>query len=130
MLHGVLKNEPKMAQNEAKDTPKRLQEAPKRLQKVIPNRKTKKESDHDDPKTILDLPRGVPPVYPHPRGPIWEAKTVPKPTRKRSKIEAKSQDDKKRSKTILDPSWSDLGSILAPSWGQFWQKTIGTRNVS
>ena len=59
-----------------------------------------------------------------PRGSIWEAKTAPKSIPKRSKIEAKIQDKKRRSKTILDPSWSDLGSILAPSWGQFWQTKL------
>ena len=49
--------EPKMAQNEAKDAPKRLQEAPKRPKKVIPNRKTKKGPNQEDPKTVLDHPR-------------------------------------------------------------------------
>ena len=57
MLHGVPKNEPKMTQNEAKDAPKRLQEASKRPKKVIPNRKTKKGPNQDDPKTVLDRPR-------------------------------------------------------------------------
>ena len=47
-----------MAQNDAKDAPKRLQEAPKRPKKVIPNRKTKKGPNRDDPKTALD-PRGA-----------------------------------------------------------------------
>ena len=46
-----------MAENEAKDAPKRLQEAPKRPKKVIPNRKTKKGPNQDDPKTVLDRPR-------------------------------------------------------------------------
>ena len=45
-----------MAQNEAKDPPKRVQEAPKRPKKVIPNRKTKKGPNQDDPKTVLDRP--------------------------------------------------------------------------
>ena len=45
-----------MAQNDAKDAPKRLQEAPKRPKKVIPNRKTKKGPNQDDPKTVLDRP--------------------------------------------------------------------------
>ena len=43
-----------MAQNEAKDPPKRVQEAPERPKKVIPNRKTKKGPNQDDPKTVLD----------------------------------------------------------------------------
>ena len=48
--------EPKMTQNEAKDAPKRLQETPKRPKKVIPNGKTKKGPNQDDPKTVLDRP--------------------------------------------------------------------------
>ena len=46
-----------MAQNEAKDAPKRFQEAPERSKKVIPDRKTKKGPNEDDPKTVLDRPR-------------------------------------------------------------------------
>ena len=109
--------EPKMAQNDPKSIPKRPQEAPKRAKKAIPNRKTKKGPNQDDPKTVLDSPiGGVPPVWCHPRGSIWEAKSVPKPTPKRLKLDTKIQDEKQRSKTILDPSWSDLGSFWAPSW--------------
>ena len=58
-----------MAQNEPKDAPKRLQEAPKRPKKVIPNRKTKKGPNQDDPKTVLDPPGGGgTPGLPPPRG--------------------------------------------------------------
>ena len=45
-----------MTQNDPKNTRKLLQEAPKRLKKAIPNRKTKKGPNQDDPKTVLDRP--------------------------------------------------------------------------
>ena len=61
---------------------------------------------------------GVPPVYPHPMGTILAPQNDPKRNRKRSKIPAKNQETKKRSKTILDPSWGDLGhfegTMLSP----------------
>ena len=57
-----------MAQNEAKDPPKRVQEAPKRPKKVIPNRKTKKGPNQDDPKTVLDPPGGGTPSLVSPQG--------------------------------------------------------------
>ena len=49
--------EPKTAQNGAKSAPRRPQEEPKRDKKANPNRETKKESNQDDPKTVLDRPR-------------------------------------------------------------------------
>ena len=42
-------------------------------------------------------------------GAIWEAKTAPKSIPKRSKIEAKNQDEKK-------PIQDDLGPVLGRSW--------------
>ena len=113
-----------MTQNEAKDVPTRLQEAPKRPQKVIPNRKTEKGPNQDDPKTVLDPPGGgVPPVWCHPRGSIWEAKTAATSTPNRSKIEAKIQDEKKAIqgdlRPVLERSWVDLGPISASILGTF-----------
>ena len=105
-----------MAQNEAKDAPKRLQEAPKRLKKAIPNRKTKKGPNQDDPKTVLDRPPVDYHQFAPPRGSIWEAKSVPKSIPKRLKTEAKFQDDEKAIQDDLGPvlerSWVDLGPIL------------------
>ena len=107
--------EPKMTQNEAQDAPKRFQEAPDGLQKAIPKRKTKKGPNQDDPKTVLDRPRADYHQFSPLPGAIWEPKTEPKSIPKRSKIEANNQEAKKPSKMILDPSWGDLVSILAPS---------------
>ena len=51
-------------------------------------------------------------------GAIWEAKTAPKSIPKRSKIEAKNQDEKKPIQNDLGPvlgrSWAVLGAILGP----------------
>ena len=70
-----------MAQNDAKDAPKRFQEAPKRRTKAIPNGKTKKGPNQDDPKTVLDRP--VCPLSMRSREAIWDPKTIPKRTPKR-----------------------------------------------
>ena len=48
--------EPKMAKNRPRNAPKRPQEEPKKVKKAIPNRKTTKEPNQDDPKTVLDRP--------------------------------------------------------------------------
>ena len=49
--------EPKMAKNRPRNAPKRPQEEPKKVKKAIPNRKTTKEPNQDDPKTVLDRPQ-------------------------------------------------------------------------
>ena len=51
-----------------------------------------------------------------------------------------TQDDQNRSenrlqkrsrlRTVLRPSWGDLGPILAPSWGHFWWFCIGFCTIS
>ena len=112
-----------MAQNEAKDVPKRLQEAPKRPQKVISNRKTKKGPNQDDPKTVLDR-QGVDyhQLSGAPGAPFGRPKRHQNRSQNDKKSKRKFKTKKRRPKTILDPSWSDLGSILAPSWGQFGSK--------
>ena len=46
------------AQNGARSGPIRRQEEPKRDKKATPNHKTKKKLNQDDPKTVLDRPRG------------------------------------------------------------------------
>ena len=99
-----------MAQNEAKDPPKRVQEAPKRPKKVIPNRRG-----------------GVPPVYPHPRGAIWDPKMAPKPIPKRSNIETKIEDETEATQddlgAVLERSWVDLGPILGSILAKKYWKT-------
>ena len=49
--------EPKKAKNSPRSAPKRHQQKPKTAKKANPNRKTKKEPNQDDPKTVLNDPR-------------------------------------------------------------------------
>ena len=98
-----------MTQNEAKDVPKRVQEAPQRPKKVIPNRKTKKGPNQDDPKTVLDRPTAdlhssaAPPGL-HLGGQSG-TKTDPKTIKNRSE-ESRDQ------KSYPRRSWACLGAIL------------------
>ena len=107
---------PKKHQTDPQSAQKRPQNDPKTTKKAIPNDKTKKGPNQDDLGTVLDPPRAESRSIGVSWGSIWEAKTAPKSIRKRSKIEAKNQDEKNRSKTILDPSWGDLGPSWVPSW--------------
>ena len=102
-----------MAQNKAKDAPKRLQEAPKRPKKVIPNRKTKKGPNQDDPKTVLDRPPADLPSSAAPPGLHLGAqngtKIDPKTIKNRSEYSRRTKGDPRR-------SWTHLGAILGRSW--------------
>ena len=130
MPSGVLRNEPRRAQ----DDPKRAQESPRwpNMRSEAPQNDPKRSSrgfkkrtrtarrKKDRTKTI---PRPswtahgpISTAQPPPPGAIWEAKTAPKPIPKRSKIEAKIQDEKKAIQddlgSVLGRSWVDLGPIL------------------
>ena len=102
---GAPKNDPKMS-------PRR----PKKRSRTT--RRTKKRT-----KTIPG-PSWTPPgpicvAQRRPRGSIWEAKSAPKPTPKRSNIEAKNQEatksDPRRFRTRLG---AILGCFGAPSWAK------------
>ena len=134
MLHGVPQNEPRRAQ----DDPKRDQLRPKTtLRGTQEGRKSDPESQDEkrtEPRRSQD--RLGPPTSRFaylsgvPGAPFGRPKRHQNrsPSDKKSKRKFKTK--KRRPKTILDPSWSDLGSILASSWGHFGPKTIGKRNVS
>ena len=112
---------PKEAENDPRSAPKWCQEGPKRHQKAISNRKSNEKPYQDEHQTDLDPPRGrFAPFSPTPRGPFGSPKRSQNGAENDFKSKRKSKRKKKRSKTILDPSWGDLGSILAPSWGPFW----------
>ena len=124
-------NEPKKAQNGARSDPRRPQEELRRAKKANPNRKTKKEPNQDDPKTVLDPPGArFPSIHAlpgaHLRAQIG-TKTDPKTIKHRSN---KSRGKNKRSKTILDPSWSDLGPFWGAILGEKKPQTIGKHTVS
>ena len=105
----------------AKNDPKRSPRRPKKR-----SRTTRRKKDRT--KTIFGpswtAPGPICVAQPPPPGAIWEAKTAPKSIPKRSKIEAKNQDEKNRSKTILDPSWGDLGPSWVPSWADLDLKIV------
>ena len=101
----------------AEKAPKRPTERPKTTprgaqddQKSDPERQDDKRTE---PRRFQDrlgsAPRGPTPVWWHPRGTIWEAKSAPKRIQKRCKNEMKIQESKKH-----DPrrSWTRLGAIL------------------
>ena len=123
---------PKKAENGTRSAPKWSKEGPKMVQKATPNRKTKKGLNQDDPKTDLDPPRGrfadfsLTPRGSFGRPKIRHQKGAKNYQTSKRKIKRQTQ----RSKTILDPSWSNLGSILAPSWGLFLPFCIGKHNIS
>ena len=134
MLHGVPKNEPRRAQ----DDPKRGLRRPKTtLRGTQEGQKSDPESQDEkrtEPRRSQD--RLGPPTSRFaqlsgaPGAPFGRPKRHQNRSQNDQKSKRKFKTKKRRPKTILDPSWSDLGSILAPSWGHFGQKTIGKRNVS
>ena len=89
------KNDPKGGQEDQKIEPK-----PQDEKRTEPRRSQDRLRHPQGPKHVR---------LPYPQGSILEAKTAPKRSRKRSKIEAKKQEAKK---TIQD----DLGPVLERSW--------------
>ena len=85
-------NRPKKFQNDTKTRPKTHQNDSKRHprgQKSDPKSQDQKRTEPRRSQGRLGSPRGgVPPVYPHPRGAIWEAKSAPKSIPKQLKTEA------------------------------------------
>ena len=119
------------AQNGARSGPKRPQEELKKVKKANPNGKTKKGPNQVDPKTVLDSPKGGSARYPlTPRGAFGHPKTTKNGTENDPKSKQKSRVERKRSKTIRDPSWSDLGRFGGAMWEPEDPKSIGKRNIS
>ena len=103
----------------------------KRTKKSNRNRKTKKEPNQDDPKTVLVSPKGPDHQFARTPGePFWHPKRHQNGTENDPKSKRKNKRPKKRSKTISDPSWSDLGSFWGTILNEKTPKTIGKRNVS
>ena len=131
MPSGLPKNEPGRAQDDpkraqesprwSKTRPKATQDDPKRHPRGSKKRtrtaRRKKDRTKTIPRPSWTAHQPICLVQRPPRGSIWEPKTAPKSIPKRTKIEVKNQDEKNRSKTILGPSWGDLGPSWVPSWG-------------
>ena len=110
---------PKKHQNGPRSAQKRPPKNLKTTKKAIPNDKTTREPNQDDFKTVLEPQKALhTPVWCHPWGTIWEAKSAPKRNQKRCKNEAKIQESKKPIQDDLGPvlgrSWAALGAILGP----------------
>jgi hypothetical protein len=109
---------PKKHQN----NPRSGQKRPQNDQKSDPERQDDKRTEPRRFQERLGRPRALQtPVWWHPWGAIWEAKSAPKRNQKQSKIEAKNQQSKK---TIQD----DLGPILGRSWAVS-EPQLGSKNV-
>ena len=111
-----------------KARPEAIQEEPKREQKREPIPQDEIGPNPDDPKTVLDRPRADLPSSAAPPGLGAQHATNRSQNDQESKRTSKTL--KKQSEMIKDSSWSDLGSILAASWGSCWPKSIGKRDMS
>ena len=101
------------------------------VQKATPNDKTKKEANQVDPKTVLDSPKGGSARYPvTPRGAFGHPKTTKNGTKNDPQKKRKSRSKKRRSKTIKDPSWSDLEHFWVAMRVPQTPKSIGKRIIS
>ena len=113
---------PKKHQNDPRSTQKRPQNEPKATPRRPKKRPRTTRRQENRTKTILGpswiaqgpiciAQRPLPGL--HLGGQIG-TKIDPKTIKNRSE---KSRDNKNRSKTILGPSWGDLGPSWVPSWG-------------
>ena len=122
------------AQEGRKWHPKRPKIVPRRAEegaKTIPNRKSNQEAHQDNPKTVQGAPQGrFAPLSLTSRGPFGRPKTTQNGTENDPKSKRKSRIEKKRSKTIKDPSWSDLGPFGGAMWEPEDPKSVGKRIIS
>ena len=120
MLHGVPKNEPRRVQ----DDPKRGQRRPKTTLRGTQEAQKSDPESQDEKRT---KPRRSQDRLGPPARRLAQLSGVPRaPFERPKRHQSRPQNDqtskrtikmkKRRSKTILDPSWSDLGSILGRSW--------------
>ena len=104
---------------------------PKTTKKAIPNDKTTREPNQDDFKTVLD-PQG--PSKPQfgvtPGAPFGRPNRHQNGTKNDPKSKRKFKRKKNRSKTILDPSWGDLGPSWVPSWADLDLKIVLSPSVA
>ena len=122
---------PKKHQNDPRSAQKRPQEEPKTTKKAIPNDKTTREPNQDDFKTVLDAPKGPEHRYLRtPRAPFGRPNRHQNGTKNDAKTKRKFKRQKNRSKTILDPSWGDLGPSWVPSWADLDLKIVLSPSVA
>ena len=106
---------PKMAPGAPQNGPKRGRRWSKKRPQTA---RRKKNRTKTIPRPSWTAPGPISIAQPPPPGSIWEAKSAPKSTPKRSKIEAKNQESKKTIQDDLGPvlgrSWAVSGAILGP----------------
>ena len=122
---------PKKAVNGTTRGQKSSQEGPKRVQKRSQTASRTKKRTKTTPRPSWDLPRGrFAPLSPISRGPFGRPKTIQNGAENDPQSKRKSRSEKKRSKRIKDPSWSDLGRFGGAMWEPEDPKSIGKRNIS
>ena len=108
---------PKKAVNGTTRSQKSSQEGPKRVQKRSHTASRTKKRTKTTPRPSRELPRGrFAPFCPTSRGPFGRPKTTQNGTENDPRSKRKSKVENKRSKTIKDPSWSDLGPFGGAMW--------------
>ena len=108
-----------------KTTPGAPKNDPKTTKKAIPNDKTKQGPNQDDLWIVLDQPQGVQPQFGVTPGvPFGRPKRHQTRSQNDQKSKRKIKTNKNRSKTILDPSWGDLGPSWVPSWADLDPKIV------
>ena len=121
---------PKKAVNGTTRNQKWSQEGPKRMQKRSQTASRTKKRTKTTPRPSYDSPRGrFAPLSVTSRGPFGRQKTTQNGAENNPKSKRKSRSEKKPSKRIKDPSWSDLGRFGRAVWGPQTPKSIGKRNI-
>ena len=111
--------------------PKWSQAGPKMAQKRSQTASRTKKRTKTPPRPSWDPPRGRAAHFRGTfRGPFGHPKTAQNGSENEQKSKRKRRVNKKRSKRIKDPSWSDLGRFGGAMWEPEDPKSIGKRNIS
>ena len=122
---------PKKAEHGTTRGQKWSQEGPKRVQKRSQTASRTKKRTKTTPRPSRDSPKGrVAPLGVIFRGPFGRPKTTQNGAENDPKSKRKSRSEKKRSKSIKDLSWSDLGRLEGAMWEPEDPKSIGKRTIS
>ncbi|MEC7682350.1 MAG: hypothetical protein VYC88_00825 [SAR324 cluster bacterium] len=121
---------PKKAENGTTRDQKWSQEWPKRVQKRSQTASRTKKRTKTTPRPSRDSPKGrFAPLSVTSWGPCGRPKTTQNGAENDPKSKLKSRREKKRSKRIKDPSWSDLGRFGGAMWEPGDPKSVGKRNI-
>ena len=125
MIPKRFKHDPQRLQNDPKSSLKRVQDEAKRAKKANPKRQDKKRSKPRRSQDRLGLPGGGDHQFVRAAGAPFGT-----PTRHQNrspndqKSKRKSKRPKNAFKTILDPSWCDLGSCRGAVLGEKTPETV------